>query len=353
MSNNKYMILEYKVKFLTPAFLGNAEQSGQWRTPPFKALLRHWWRMAVAENWNYNTNDIRKREGELFGVAADGGDSRKSLVRIRLSRWDEGKLKSWNGLDSQRVIHPEVRNRRERPVAVGAHLYLGYGPLEYSGGTTALKKNAAIQHGEEATLSLAFPRQYEVELRTALWLMDRYGTLGGRSRNGWGSFSLTPANETTPALSGTLPISDWQTALQLDWPHAIGSDGKVLIWQTKACNDWQSVMKQLAEIKIGLRTQFKFSSGRNARAPENRHWLSYPVTNHSVGDWGNNARLSNSLRFKVRQDKDDKLCGVIFHVPCKPPSQFKPDATTLKTIWQQVYQYLDSSNKAAVSRIEE
>lgn len=25
--------LEYTVRFLTPAFLGNAEQSGQWRTP--------------------------------------------------------------------------------------------------------------------------------------------------------------------------------------------------------------------------------------------------------------------------------------------------------------------------------
>ena len=37
--------LEYKVSFLTPAFLGNAGQEGQWRSPPFKALLRHWWRV--------------------------------------------------------------------------------------------------------------------------------------------------------------------------------------------------------------------------------------------------------------------------------------------------------------------
>ena len=28
--------LEYTVSFTTPAFLGNAEQNGQWRTPPFK-----------------------------------------------------------------------------------------------------------------------------------------------------------------------------------------------------------------------------------------------------------------------------------------------------------------------------
>jgi hypothetical protein len=32
--------LEYTVRFTTPAFLGNAEQAGQWRTPPFKAMIR-------------------------------------------------------------------------------------------------------------------------------------------------------------------------------------------------------------------------------------------------------------------------------------------------------------------------
>ncbi len=28
-----------RVRFLTPAFLGNAEQMGQWRTPPCKAHM--------------------------------------------------------------------------------------------------------------------------------------------------------------------------------------------------------------------------------------------------------------------------------------------------------------------------
>lgn len=34
--------LEYKVSFTTPAFLGNAEQAGQWRTPPFKEVTWLW-----------------------------------------------------------------------------------------------------------------------------------------------------------------------------------------------------------------------------------------------------------------------------------------------------------------------
>ncbi|HNN87504.1 MAG TPA: hypothetical protein PKK14_08345, partial [Pseudomonadales bacterium] len=69
--------LEYTVRFNTPAFLGNAEQNAQWRTPPFKALLRQWWRVAYAAEKQFKVNvaEMRKAEGDLFGVAADGGDS--------------------------------------------------------------------------------------------------------------------------------------------------------------------------------------------------------------------------------------------------------------------------------------
>jgi len=40
--------LKCQIRFTTPAFLGNANQVGQWRTPPFKALLRQWWRIVYA-----------------------------------------------------------------------------------------------------------------------------------------------------------------------------------------------------------------------------------------------------------------------------------------------------------------
>jgi len=33
-------IIECRVRFVTPAFLGNAEQKGQWRTPPYVCVFR-------------------------------------------------------------------------------------------------------------------------------------------------------------------------------------------------------------------------------------------------------------------------------------------------------------------------
>ena len=347
----------YHVNFTTPAFLGNAQQQAQWRTPPLKALLRQWWRVAVAQQVRYNTETLRQQENALFGTAADGeGDSRQSLIRIRLSHWNMGKLTSWKGLEQESIPHAEAEKSQ---YLVGPHAYLGYGPLDGRGGTQfSRKEGTAIQAGDTATFSLAFvprremdadtQRQHERNIQIALWLMDRYGTLGGRSRNGWGSLSLQPADDGTAALDGQLGSTlklPWQDALQRDWPHALGTDAKgALVWQTAAFDDWKKLMQELARTKIALRTQFKFPHERPDGLVHDRHWLSYPVTTHGVKTWGGNARLPNSLRFKVRPapGNPQQLVGVIFHVPCLPPPAFQPDLRAIERVWQTVHALLDA-----------
>lgn len=368
--------LNYTLSFTTPAFLGNAEQNGQWRTPPIKALIRQWWRVAYATDHRFQVklDAMRRDEGLLFGNAwlshQEGGrpvtDHCKSLVRIRLNNWDIGKLKSWAGLEQGTVHHPETEKTRYE---VGPHAYLGFGPLDGRGGTKLSKANAVIQAGEHATLSIAVPDDHAPRIEQALVLMDRYGTLGGRSRNGWGSFSLTPL-EGTPALQGTSPLRPWRDTLDRDWPHALGRDDQgALVWQTSPHDDWKSLMKTLALIKIGLRTQkptleLKLDKsegdkeildrrtgecrGINHGAPQLRHWLAYPVTNHSVGAWGNNARLPNSLRFKVRRIDGNKLIGIIFHVPHLPLDTFRPNRQAIEQAWRQVYGFLDNSSQSLI-----
>lgn len=367
----KMQILEYEVRFLTPAFLGNAEQSGQWRTPPFKALLRQWWRVVYASDHEFRVDlgKMRWEEGKLFGNAwlshLERGrqvtDYSRSLLRIRLDQWDEGRgtKTKWGKLEldpGSKVRHPEVKQ------PIGPLLYLGYGPLLSEKPTrvpgqarlasaTVLKSNAAVQEGESARLSLSLPNEHASRVKSALWLMDRYGTLGGRSRNGWGSFSLTPLGD-APALDVSTRnfVQPWKDALKSDWPHALGEDEKgLLIWKTGPFHDWRALMRGLAIVKLGLRTQFVFTTQRNASFPESRHWLSYPVTNHNVASW-NRYRLPNSLRFKVRKTADEKLEAVIFHVPCFPPRDFSPDRNAILKTWERVHRFLDELTVPAASR---
>lgn len=356
--------ISFQIQFHTPAFLGDATQSGRWRTPPFKAQLRQWWRVAYAAQQQFavNVREMRDIEGRLFGHAWLEDDSferdgkpvktaaRKSAVRIRLSEWSEGQLKSWDRLEAGKVFHPEAERARNQ---VGPHAYLGFGPLDGRDGTKMQDKqgkpNAAIQAGEVQRLSIAYPDELADILDHAHQLMNLYGTVGGRSRNGWGSYSLQPLGADAMPVSSA-PSQSLANCLRLDWPHAVGTDARgALIWQTQAHKDWASLMKTLAEIKIKLRTEFVFEKGKTEN-PEDRHWLSYPVTNHAVTSWGNNARLPNTLRFKARPAANGQLVGVIFHMPHLPPADFRPQVQTIERIWRQVHANLDQ-NQTTLTRI--
>ena len=342
----------FQLQFHTPAFLGDANQSGRWRTPPFKAQLRQWWRVAYAAHKGFavNVREMREIEGRLFGHAWLENDkdeagnkvaARRSEVRLRLGRWDEGQLKSWQV--ASKVKHEEVG-------MVDSHLYMGYGPvvlLPRGSREPALKGNATIQAKEQTELSIAFPDEQAQTLEHALQLMNLYGTVGGRSRNGWGSYSLTRL-DSEPMSNSSTPIQSLAQCLSKDWPHALGADSHgPLIWQTKTHPDWAGLMRTLAEIKIKLRTQavFKFPHAQPDGQVHDRHWLSYPITRHDVNDWKRkNLRLPNQLRFKVRPTVEGQLVGAIFHIPHQPPKEFGSNTQTLERVWGTVHNHLDQTD---------
>lgn len=352
---------ELKLQLNAPAFLGDAEQKGVWRTPPIKALLREWWRVAAAPAAGYRHEALREQEGVLFGNAwlepLSDKKSRfcQSKVRLALAHWQEGKLTQHTPIG--KVPHPEAERagRMVEPLN-----YLGYGPIDKG----QFKNGAALQAGEHNSLKLAWPES-ETIIPPVLQLIDWFGTFGGRSRNGWGSLGL--GLEALSAKHLTLknvlrPLND---CLQPDWPHAIGQDDKgALIWESKeAFPDWQAAMKFLAKTKIEFRTQdsIKFENGqphpnerkRNNdwqlhRQPEKRHLLAYPITHHEVSkqrdrsddrpDWGE-GRLANQLRFKLFRDSQQKLRARIYHTPhaCPLPA----GAINQLAVWQGIHRWLD------------
>lgn len=350
--------LEYRLSFATPAFLGNAQQQAQWRTPPIKALIRQWWRVVKAPEVRFNVAELRAAEGGLFGAASDDGavKSHQSLLRLRLSRWDEGNLASWPA-GEQAEFHPEVGEQGRK---VGAELYLGYGPLGIQAGQTTLnsirgsdKRRTAIDDEANAELRLMFPAAYNEELHTALQLVAWFGTLGSRSRNGWGALQMTheqlkPLTRVNlESLAVMRPLAD---CLKEEWPHAIGKNDKgPLVWKTRVTGDWRPVMKELARIKIAFRTQPTLSLADVAPGTfSGRHLLAYPVTHHSVNgtEWGGQGRLANQIRFKLLRE-NNQLIGVIAHLPCRLPAsmatQVRTDETSQRNVWQAVHAVLDNN----------
>ena len=358
----KMQELKYRVSFATPAFLGNAEQQAQWRTPPFKALLRQWWRVVKAPQVRFNVVALREEEAKLFGAASDDGEvkSHRSLVRLRLSHWEDGKMSRWPA-NEPFEFHREVGESGRK---VGTDLYLGFGPLEYDRNSRATRlgtskssgqKRTAIDEEANATLRLMFPGDCESELRATLQLVAWFGSLGSRSRNGWGALQmahehLKPLTRTN--LENRIVTRALAECLTAEWPHAIGEDEKgPLVWKTRAIGNWRDVMKELARIKIAFRTQFTFSDGGQTASVGKRHIIAYPVTNHNPIAWGGKGRLANQIRFKLAKAADGKLEGVIVHLPCKVPDELvnKPsqqdDRKFIRNnelaVWQAVHAVLD------------
>ena len=306
----------------------------------------------------YDFSKVLAAENHLFGTASDDGveSSHRSLLRLRLSAWDDGKLKDWPA-GGQRVQHPEVGDAG-RPV--DAELYLGYGALEHNAQTRSTQlgtskssgaKRTAIDEKSSVELRLMFPTEHEHDMRAAMQLAGWFGTLGSRSRNGWGALNLVEIDGSSAIQLSRSTVAAYTrplaSCLKLEWPHAIGSDGLgPLIWRTAPLAHWRDAMRELARLKIAFRTQGAPFQNARPGAMQERHLIAYPVTNHVVTAWGNQARLANQIRFKVVKE-GAQYVGAVVHLPCRIPDEL---VTLLRgaaipadlTVWQSVHRVLDN-----------
>ncbi|MCP5133569.1 MAG: hypothetical protein H6976_08150 [Gammaproteobacteria bacterium] len=254
--------------------------------------------------------------------------------------------------------HPKAFLILKSKFPVDANLYLGYGPLtrnkDAKKTTFKDKLNAAIQAKESNALKIICADGSNSVIQNTLQLIHWFGTIGGRSRNGWGSLALDsdsvafqPLGQSNPLLQAiSRPLPE---CLQYDWPHALGRDDRgLLMWTTRQDYDhWQDAMRELAKAKIAFRTALKFTNPKGQM--DRRHVLAYPVTNHPVNAWGSQARLANQLRFKVISH-GNRLLGVAYHLPCGTPGELLRRLGTQQndfqqqqlSVWQNVHTYLDA-----------
>jgi len=372
--------IQFRVRFVTPAFLGGADQSGQWRTPPFKALLREWWRVWVAasKKYNYDHQELRRAEGLLFGHAwlnVNDKDNKtwamQGQVKIKLDEWKNGTLDSIPPFQSKDMVcHEEVDlshlpnnirqkyycKEHQRYHKVDPLVYLGFGPH-----TTKGLSHKAVNTDESGKLIVLSPKENLSAIQFSLNLIHWFGTMGGRSRNGWGSIMLEKNNGyNPPAISELLSgkvldklkpiIRPLDLCLQKDWPHALGSDRQdALLWKSKnSYSGWSSAMQELARVKIAFRTKLDAPVG----VAGNRHILAYPITNHKVKAWledgKDTKRLANQLRFKVVKDNSNTYTCLAYHLPCGLPESLQKELGSKRIdpdrqlrVWQEVHNVLD------------
>lgn len=326
--------LEYSVRFTTPAFLGNAEQSGQWRTPPFKALLRQWWRVAYAAEHNFPQDvvNMRREEGLLFGHAWLEGDTferngkmvttaaRKSLVRIRLEALGDGD--AW-GKGTQAGVSP---------LSTGLDTsYAWFGLVKRGAGEP--DRIGIATHGLESSraLLLAIPDQHAQRVETAVRLIAQFGQLGSRSRGGWGSLHIDGVQDMSREELARF-AQPLDACLRHDWPMSLCTDARGLcMWESQwTFPSWDKAMRVIAAERRNARLALKSLNGRDLR----------PVLG-----FASPGRMPSPLRWRVFPGASSQLAIRVFAMPTLIPEDGKQhiDTGQIKVAWNQVIEVMDAS----------
>lgn len=323
--------IEVEVEFLTPTFLGGADQQAELRSAPFKNLLRQWWRIL---NGNLDPGRLLEQEGELFGSVLDERRSSASQVRISIHAGEHFTITDKNFFFGK-TFHPEAG---KGGISVENALYLGYGPIEFAKPNPKIRKY--IAPGSCAKMTIQCPQRHLQLIKNILELIDSFGTIGSRSRNGYGSLSLTFKGK-RPVDLQHLPVLQLEQLVGgrgREYPYGFGKDQNLLCWDSSTTfGDWKEAMKLLAETYLKTRISITLKS----KGPDPRHALGYPVTNHPVHDWGGNqGRMPSQLRLMVKR-KGGQLTARILHLPHRLPKPWPPTLPSQAQVWKQVHEFLD------------
>lgn len=308
--------LRFTIEFVTPTFLGGADGNAEIRTAPFKNLIRRWWRIV---NGNLSPVELWEKESHLFGSTEKGFGA--SNIRLQL---DNSKSK----VDiSDASIFPKSSQ------GMNLASYIGYGPVT----NRSVKKY--IKPSSKISFVLAIPKNEREDFIQVLSFIHHFGTIGSRSRNGWGSLAIhSDSSFQLYSLDRVYSLAkDWKNGFletkPKKYPSYLGKDEKgVLCWQTQQRATWKDSLQDLAENYKDLRSSIRFGQ---------RFILGYPVTKHLIREWN---RLPSQLVLKVIKPSANQFVGIFLHIPNSIPLNWDLANSALSEIqaWQNIHSVLDS-----------
>ena len=327
--------LKLDCEIITPMFLGNANQEAELRAAPFKGLLRYWWRVANGLR-HQSPAALLQAENRIFG-SADADSGGKSRVTVEVEPLTSMAPKKDSFRQVGKIDHPECERTGKKT-----------DPLNYLAGMGLIHFRKGIVHSyfpadEKFCLTLTMSSDVIDYMKSTFFLLNRFGAIGSRCRNGWGCFTFPGQGRYTA------PVVNFSEAFIHDYPYCLGKDDcGDLFWQTRQARDsWELCMKDLAGIYVSIRAG---NSSLNMPALEvnagtrpDRHLLGYPVTNHplKLNNWGSTGRHGSALRLLVRKEADGYR-GYFLHLPHLFSKEMWPGEKDRQiNIWKQVHAKLD------------
>ncbi len=171
-----------EAEFITPALIHGADTSKiELRSAPIKAALRYWWRVLYGSAYLFPANNPEKlfeRESEIFG-STKGASRVKLFLLSNQTQLKDQPVGDFLALGKNiEAVH--AHNRQ-----INILQYLSYGTQRQNDGTAR-----ALTTDSPFTFQLHVDKKYSDQVFAALYALSCFGGLGGKARNGFGSFHI-------------------------------------------------------------------------------------------------------------------------------------------------------------------
>lgn len=292
--------LTFDLEFITPAFIGGANQQVELRPASFVGLLRWWWRALKGE---CDIKRLREEEIKIFG----GDGKMASPVYLRV----EGDVSKGEDLINEyRLSWSFDRNRR---ALVGPHAGVGY--LYYS--MVALnKRREFIKAGSRLRLTLIGKDEFLKHYIASLWALVFLGGVGARNRRGGGNLTVVDYNPKD------LGISFIPTGYFDEWLVENLKRAKDLVGYSKTpCNEYSN----LKNVKLVLSPR-EFNTWVEALNDIGNRFMNFRLKNRQrvfdTAVFGIPVRHSNGQFVKAGGDITRRSSPVIIKVVKTPKGKY-------------------------------
>ncbi|MCL2284145.1 MAG: RAMP superfamily CRISPR-associated protein [Fibromonadales bacterium] len=217
--------LNLECEFITPAFLGNASQQAELRTAPFKGMFRWWYRQIYPG----------KNDDEIFGSVEYGASKIKMVV---FDDNEKCRIKNENPNEAGKKINVTTTNNGKMPpktFLINILDYLAYGKCNYDKTQRRIVyENSHITPSSKFNLKIQYPKEYEEEILQTMSAFFKYGCIGSKNRNGFGSVSVKENNRLPKNIhipNSKLFVTEAQYA---KWEDALSEIG--IIYKNARCS---------------------------------------------------------------------------------------------------------------------
>ena len=303
--------ITFDCEVITPMFLAGADgKTPEIRPPSIKGALRFWWR---AMNGHLDLKELKRRETEIFGGAGENEGTRSKVI-IRVENKEINT--SNNNLPNQGA----TSQHKGKTININILNYLGYGPCVYDRATRGIKVSQDyISPGSKFKIIFFIDRKYIEEIKQSFTIFTKYGNLGAKARNGFGSFY-------SPDITN-FDIHDIQLRNDVPFYSAISKNAK-LFKTRQQFSSWDKALGEIGKIYKSARESLEKPHSYNKR-----QYIGAPIIIKGEGKVSFLDRRAKPYFFHINKVKEN-FEGQILFLPSK---YAKGKAPTKERVWDKQF----------------